>query len=77
MATALTLLVLAVIVLVLVLLSVMVVGIRQELPSSDLSDVIPSPFAVMVSRLLGLYMRRPTPTEISTDRQRNARRTRP
>jgi hypothetical protein len=69
MLTALTLVVLAVILLVLVLLGVVVVGIRQEPRSAELSDVAPSPIAVMVRRLTGLYVRRPTPTPVSTDRQ--------
>ena len=62
MLTALILIVLAAIALVLVLLAVVVVGIRQEPRGTELSDVAPSPIAVMVRRLLGLYVRRPTPT---------------
>jgi len=69
MLTALTLIVLAGILLVLVLLGVVVVGIRQEPRSTELSDVAPSPIAVLVRRLTGLYVRRPTPTAVSTDRQ--------
>ena len=64
MFTALTLVVLAAILLVLVLLGVVVVGIRQEPRSAELSDVAPSPIAVLVRRLTGLYVRRPTPTAV-------------
>jgi hypothetical protein len=67
MLTALISIVLVVIVLVLILLSAIVVGIRQEPPGTELSTVAPSPIAVMVRRLLGLYVRRPTPTAVSTD----------
>ena len=61
MLTTLILIVLAVIALVLILLAVIVVGIRQEPRSAELSDVAPSPIAVLVRRLTGLYVRRPTP----------------
>jgi hypothetical protein len=64
MLTALTLVVLAVILLVLILLGVIVVGIRQEPRSAELSDVAPSPIAVLVRHLTGLYVRRPTPTAV-------------
>jgi hypothetical protein len=63
------LMVLVEIALVLILLGVVVVGIRQEPPWTELSEVAPSPVAAMVRRLLGLYVRRPTPTGVSTDRQ--------
>jgi hypothetical protein len=63
MLTALVLIVLAAIVLVLILLAVVVVGIRQEPRSAELSDVAPSPIAVLVRRLTGLYVRRPTPAD--------------
>jgi hypothetical protein len=69
MLTALILIVLAVMGVVLVMLGVIVVGIRQEPPWTQLSEVAPSPTAVMVRRLLGLHVRRPTPTAVSTDRQ--------
>lgn len=69
MLTALTLIVLAAIGAFLILLVVIVVGIRQEPPWTELSEVAQSPIAVMVRRLLGLYVRRPTPTAVSTDRQ--------
>jgi hypothetical protein len=63
MLTALILIVLAAIALVLILLAVIVVGIRQEPRSAELSDVAPSPIAVLVRRLTGLYVRRPTPAD--------------
>jgi hypothetical protein len=69
MLTALIMLVLAALALILILLAVIVVGIRQEPPRTELSDVAPSPTAVLVRRLTGLYVRRPTPTAVSTDRQ--------
>jgi len=64
MFTALTLVVLAAILLVLVLLGVVVVGIRQEPRSAELSDVAPSPIAVLARRLTGLYVRRQSPTAV-------------
>ena len=69
MLTALILIVLAAIALVLILLAVIVVGIRQEPRSAELSDVAPSPIAVLSRRLTGLYVRRPTPSTVITDRQ--------
>ena len=44
MLTALIVIVLAAITLVLILLAVVVVGIRQEPRSAELSDVAPSPY---------------------------------
>jgi hypothetical protein len=64
MLTALILIVLAAIALVPILLAVIVVGIRQEPRSAELSDVAPSPIAVLVRRLTGLSVRRPTPTAV-------------
>jgi hypothetical protein len=64
MFTALILIVLTVTALVLILFGVIVVGIRQESPNAELSSVAPNPVAVMVRRLLGLYVRRPTPTTV-------------
>jgi hypothetical protein len=64
MLTALTLIVLAAIVLTLILLAVVVVGIRQETHSAELSDVAPSPVTGLVRRLTGLSVRRPTPTAV-------------
>jgi hypothetical protein len=64
MLTALTLIVFAAIVLTLILLAVVVVGIRQETHSAELSDVAPSPVTGLVRRLTGLSVRRPTPTAV-------------
>ena len=64
MLTALILIVLVATVLVLVLLAVIVVGIRQEPRSAELSDVAPSPIAVLARRLTGLYVRRQSPTAV-------------
>ena len=67
MLTALILVVFAVVMLVLVLLAVVVVAIRQEPRDAEMSNVAPSLIAVMVRRLLGVYVRRPTPPADSTD----------
>jgi hypothetical protein len=69
MLTALVLVIVAVVVLVLVLLVVVVVAIRQEPRDKEMSNVAPSLIAVMVRRLLGVYIRRPTPPTDSTDWQ--------
>ena len=69
MLTALILVVFAVVMLVLVLLAVVVVAIRQEPRDTEMSNVAPSLTAVMVRRLLGVYVRRPTPPADSTERQ--------
>ena len=61
MLTALILVVFAAVALVLVLLAVVVVAIRQEPRDTEMSIVAPSLIAVMVRRLLGVYVRRPTP----------------
>ncbi len=47
--------------LVLVMLAVIVVAIRQEPRDTEMSDVAPSLIAVAVRRMLGVYLRRPTP----------------
>ena len=60
MLTVLILVVFAVVVLVLVLLAVVVIAIRQE-PRDAEMNVAPSLIAVVVRRLLGVYMRRPAP----------------
>ena len=59
MLTVLILVVFAVVVLVLILLAVVVVAIRQEPRDAEMSNVAPSLIAVVVRRLLGVYMRRP------------------
>ena len=67
MLTSLILIVLAAVALVLVLLAVVVVAIRQEPRDTELNKVAPSLIAVMVRRLLGVYVRRPIPPVDSTD----------
>jgi hypothetical protein len=66
MLAALILIVLVAIALVLILLAVIVVGIRQESSKSELSDVASSPFTAVIRRVLGLYVRRPTPRAVNT-----------
>ena len=61
MLTVLILVVFAVVVLVLILLVVVVVAIRQEPRDAEMSTVAPSLIAVVVRRLLGVSLRRPTP----------------
>ena len=61
MLTVLILVVFAVVALVLILLAVVVVAIRQEPRETEMSNVAPSLIAVVVRRLLGVYLRRPTP----------------
>jgi hypothetical protein len=61
MLTVLILVVLAGVTLVLVLLVVVVVAIRQEPRDMEMSDVAPSLIAVVVRRMLGVYLRRPAP----------------
>ena len=67
MLTVLILIVLAVFALVLILLAIVVVAIRQEPRDVEMSNVAPSLIAVRVRRLLGVYLRRPTPPADSTD----------
>ena len=67
MLTALILIVFAAVTLVLILLAVVVVAIRQEPRDAEMSDMAPSLIAVMVRRLLGVYLRRPTPPPDRTD----------
>jgi len=61
MLTVLILVVFAVVVLVLILLVVVVVAIWQEPRDAEMSNVAPSLIAVVVRRLLGVSLRRPTP----------------
>jgi hypothetical protein len=61
MLAVLILVVFAVVALVLILLAIVVVAIRQEPRDAEMSHVAPSLIAVMVRRLLGVYLRRPTP----------------
>ena len=61
MLTILLLAVGAVMVLILVLLAIVVIGMRQEPPTDELSMRAPSPFAALVRRMLGVYVRKPDP----------------
>jgi hypothetical protein len=67
MLTVLILIVFAAAALVLVLLAVVVVAIRQEPRDAEMSNVAPSLIAVMVRRLLGVYLRRPAPPANSAE----------
>ena len=67
MLTVLILVVFVIVALVLILLAVVVVAIRQEPRDAEMSNVAPSLIAVVVRRLLGVYLRRPTPPADSTD----------
>ena len=67
MLTVLILAVLAAGALTLILLAVVVVAIRQEPRDTEMSKVAPSVIAVVVRRLLGVYVCRPTPPADSTD----------
>jgi hypothetical protein len=69
MLIALIVIVLAAITPVLILLAVVVVGIRQEPPNAELSDVAPSPITGLVRRITGLSVRRPTPTAVRAPEQ--------
>jgi hypothetical protein len=61
MLTVLILVAFVVVALVLVLLAVVVVAIRQEPRETEMRTVAPSLIAVVVRRLLGVYLRRPAP----------------
>jgi hypothetical protein len=61
MLTVVILIVLAVVMLVLILLVLVVVAIRQEPRDMEMSHMAPSLIAVLVRRMLGVYLRRPTP----------------
>jgi hypothetical protein len=67
MLTVLILIVFAAIVLILVLLVVVVVAIRQEPRDAEMSNLAPSVIAVVVRRLLGVHLRRPTLPADSTE----------
>jgi hypothetical protein len=69
MLTALIMVVIATVALVLILLAVVVVAIRQEPRDMELDNMAPSLIAVVVRRLLGVYLRRPTPPADTTDWQ--------
>jgi heme/copper-type cytochrome/quinol oxidase subunit 2 len=66
MLAVLILVVFAVVVLVLILLAIVVVAIRQEPRDVEMSHVAPSLIAVMVRRLLGVSLRRPTPQQTTS-----------
>ncbi len=55
--------------LVLVVLALVVVGIRQEPPTQELTGQVPRLIARLARRLLGVYVRRPDPSAIP-DQQR-------
>ena len=61
MLTVLILVVFVVVALVLALLTIVVVAIRQEPRETEMKTVAPSLIAVVVRRLLGVYLRRPDP----------------
>jgi hypothetical protein len=67
MLTVVILIISAAVMLVLILLLVVVVAIRQEPRDTEMSNVAPSLIAVMVRRMLGVYLRRPTPPADSTN----------
>jgi len=67
MLTVLILVVFTAVALVLIMLAVVVFAIRQEPRDTEMSNVAPSLIAVIVRRLLGVYVRRPTPPADSTD----------
>ena len=67
MLTVLILIVFASVALVLIMLVVVLVAIRQEPRDAEMSNVAPSLIAVVVRRLLGVYLRRPTTPADSTD----------
>lgn len=69
MLTALVLVIFAAVALVLIMLAVVVVAIRQEPRDAEISNVAPSLIAVMVRRMLGVYLRRPTLPADRTDWQ--------
>jgi hypothetical protein len=77
MLTAVILIVSTAVMLVLILLGVVVVAIRQEPRDTEMSNVAPSLVAVMVRRLLGVYLRRPTPPKNADWHEEGFRNRRP
>jgi hypothetical protein len=59
MLTVLVLLIGPMTILVVLLLVIVVIGIRQEPPTEELSEQAPSLTTVFVRRLLGVYVRKP------------------
>jgi hypothetical protein len=74
MFKTLILVVFAAVALVVILLAVVVFAIRQEPRDTEMSTVAPSMIAVIVRRLLGVYLRRPAPSVDSTDWREEGRR---
>ena len=65
---AMLILAVAVMGLVLVVLAVVVVGIRQEPSTQELTRQAPRLIATLARRLLGVYVRRPDPSVIPDER---------
>jgi hypothetical protein len=61
MLTVLILVIFVIVALVLVLLAIVVVAIRQEPRQTEMRIVAPNLIALVVRRLLGVYLRRPAP----------------
>ena len=59
MLTILAVLIGSLIILVMLLLVIVMIGIRQEPPTEELSEQAPSPIAAFVRHLLGIYVRKP------------------
>ena len=59
MITILALLIGSMTILAVLLLLIVVIGIRQEPPTEELSEKAPSLTTVFVRRLLGVYVRKP------------------
>ena len=68
---AMLILAVAVMGLVLVVLAVVVVGIRQEPSTQELTRQAPRLIATLARRLLGVYVRRPDPSVIPDKRRRD------
>jgi hypothetical protein len=66
---AMLILAVAVMGLVLVVLAVVVVGIRQEPSTQELTRRAPRLIATLARRLLGVYVRRPDPSVIPDKRR--------
>jgi hypothetical protein len=62
MLTILVLAVGALMALVAVSFVIVVIGMRQEVPTEELSTQAPSLFAAAIRRMVGLYVRKPDPS---------------
>jgi hypothetical protein len=62
MPTVLILVIFVIVAVVLVVLAIVVVAIRQEPRETEMRTVAPSLIALVVRRLLGVYLRRPAPS---------------